>query len=264
MLKIAVNGAAGRMGQRLVALIAETGDLELAAALEFESHPMLGGDAGDVAGLGRLGILLTPKLATRPDVLIDFSSPASAVARARECATAGTALVVGTTGLSPEQFATLQQAASKVPCVVAPNMSVGINVLAKLVRQAAAALGPEFDVEVIEAHHRFKKDAPSGTAIQLAKAAADGLGRNYDQAAVHGRRGITGERSRQEIGMHAVRAGDIVGEHTILFGALGEHLELRHSAHSRDTFARGAIRAARFVAGKKPGLYTMDDVLGLK
>jgi 4-hydroxy-tetrahydrodipicolinate reductase len=263
MLRIGVNGAAGRMGQRLIALVSEAKDMKLVAALERAGHESVGRDAGEVAGLGTLGLCITADIEARPDVLIDFSAPDSAVARARECAAAGVALVVGTTGLQPNHVAALEEAARKVPCVYAPNMSVGIAVLAKLVKAAAAALGPEYDIEVIEAHHRFKKDAPSGTALKLARAAADGLGRSLDQAAVYGRHGITGERPAGQIGIHAVRAGDIVGEHTVLFGSLGEHVELRHSAHSRDTFARGVLRAARFVASRKPAMYTMEDVLGI-
>jgi len=263
MLRIGINGAAGRMGRRLVALVAATDDMELVAALEREGHDALGRDAGEVAGAGRLGVPVTTTIEARPDVLLDFSSPESAVARARQCAKVGTALVVGTTGLDADQLSALKQAAEKVPCVFAPNMSVGLNVLAKLVKTAAAALGPDYDIEVVEAHHRFKKDAPSGTALKLARAAAEGLRRDLDEVGLYGRHGLTGERTPHEIGIHAVRAGDIVGEHTVLFGALGERVELRHVAHSRDTFARGALRAAHFAAGKKPGMYSMEDVLGL-
>ncbi len=252
------------MGQRLIALIRDAEDLELVLALESESHKLFGKDAGEVAGVGRIGVPITAGFAGRPDVLIDFSSPGSAVDCAGRCAEVGTALVVGTTGLTGEQMSALYEAARSIPCVYSPNMSVGVNVLAKLVKQAAAALGPEFDVEVIEVHHRSKKDAPSGTALKLARAAAEGLGRELDNVVVHGRSGMTGERRPAEIGIHAVRAGDIVGEHTVLFGALGEHVELRHVVHSRNTFALGALRAARFVAGKKPGMYSMDDVLEIE
>ncbi len=263
MLRIGINGAAGRMGQRLVALASDAKDMTVVAALESEGHEAVGRDAGEVAGIGILHLPITTAIEARPDVFIDFSSPDATVARVGECAQVETALVVGTTGLRPDQVAALKQASTTVPVVYAPNMSVGINVLAKLVTEAAAALGPDFDVEVIEAHHRFKKDAPSGTALKLAQAAAEGLNRDLDKVGVYGRQGQVGQRAAHEIGVHAVRAGDIVGEHTVLFGALGEHIELRHSAHSRDTFVRGALRAAHFVAGKKPGMYTMEDVLGL-
>ncbi len=263
MLRIAISGAAGRMGQRLVALASETDDMTVVAALEHNDCPLLGRDAGEVAGIGTIDVPLTTSIDARPDVLIDFSAPDSTIKRARECAEGDIALVVGTTGLSPDEVSELHDIARSAPCVYAPNMSAGISVLAKLVKLAAEALGPDFDIEVIEAHHRFKKDAPSGTAIKLAQAAADGLGRDLDEVGVYGRHGIVGERTGQEIGMHAVRAGDIVGEHTVLFGSLGEHVELKHSAHNRDTFVRGAIRAAQFVAGKRPGLYTMEDVLGI-
>ena len=263
MLRIGINGAGGRMGRRLVALVSESSDMSVVAALECDDNDLLGRDAGEAAGIGTIGVPVTTEIDAPPDVLIDFSSPGSTVARARECAKAEIALVVGTTGLDAGQVSALEAAARTVACVYAPNMSVGVNVLAKLVKLAAQTLGPDFDVEIIEAHHRFKKDAPSGTALKLARAAAEGLGRELDEAAVYGRHGIVGERTAQEIGVHAVRAGDIVGEHTVLFGALGEHVELKHSAHSRDTFARGALRAAQFVADKKPGMYTMEDVLGI-
>ena len=263
MLRIGISGAAGRMGQRLIALASEANDMTVVAALEHADCDLLGRDAGEVAGIGTIGVPITTGIGTKPDVLIDFSAPGSTVDRANECARSGIALVVGTTGLTPDQVSLLRQAAQSVPCVYAPNMSAGISVLAKLVKLAAEALGPDFDIEVIEAHHRFKKDAPSGTALKLAEAAAEGLNRNLGEVGVYGRHGIVGERTAQEIGMHAVRAGDIVGEHTVLFGSLGEHVELKHSAHSRETFVRGAIRAAQFVAGKKPGLYSMEDVLGI-
>ena len=263
MLRIGINGAAGRMGQRLVALASEARDMTVVTALERDDCDFLGRDAGEVAGIGSIGVPITASIDARPDVLIDFSAPKSAVKRAHECAKSEIALVVGTTGLRPEEVSALKEVARSVPCVYAPNMSAGISVLAKLVKLAAEALGPDFDIEVIEAHHRFKKDAPSGTALKLAEAAAEGLNRNLGEVGVYGRHGIVGERTAQEIGMHAVRAGDIVGEHTVLFGSLGEHVELKHSAHSRETFVRGAIRAAQFVAGKKPGLYSMEDVLGI-
>ncbi len=263
MLRIGINGAAGRMGRRLVALVSAAEDMNLVRALEREGHESIGKDAGELAGAGNLGVAITTTLEAGADVLIDFSSPESTVARAQDCAKLRTALVVGTTGLSPQQVSALKRSARAIPCVYAPNMSVGLNVLSGLVKAAAAALGPDYDVEVIEAHHRFKKDAPSGTALKLARDAADGLQRDLDEVAVYGRHGHTGERTASEIGLHAIRAGDIVGEHTVLFGALGEHVELRHSAHTRDTFARGALRAARFAAGKKPGMYSMEDVLGI-
>jgi 4-hydroxy-tetrahydrodipicolinate reductase len=263
MLRVGVNGAAGRMGRRLVALVAEADDLDLVAAIECDGHEALGRDAGELAGAGTLGVPLATTIEARPDVVLDFSAPDAAVACAEHCAGIGAALVIGTTGLSPDQIGRLEETARSVPVVFAPNMSVGVNLLARLVTEAARALGPDYDVEVIEAHHRFKKDAPSGTALKLARAAAEGLNRDLDDVGVCGRRGATGERTDREIGIHAVRAGDIVGEHTVLFGALGERLELRHVAQSRATFARGALRAARFVADKTPGLYAMEDVLSL-
>ena len=262
MLRIGINGAAGRMGQRLVALVKEQAGMQVVLALEAESHALIGKDAGEVAGIGNINVAISYNMRAKPDVLIDFSTPSSTAARVKEYSLAGSALVIGTTGLAPEQVAVIKEAAKHVPVVYSPNMSVGVNVLARLARLAASAVGPDFDIEVIEAHHRFKKDAPSGTALKLARAAAEGLGRSIDDVAVYGRHGLA-ERTRGEIGIHAVRVGDIVGDHTVLFAALGEHIELKHSAHSRDTFVRGAIRAARFVAGKKPALYSMEDVLGM-
>ncbi|MFW6159339.1 MAG: 4-hydroxy-tetrahydrodipicolinate reductase, partial [Planctomycetota bacterium] len=195
MLRIGVNGAAGRMGKRLVALVARADDLTLVCALEAEGHELCGRDAGEVAGAGAAEVPIASRMEARPDVMIDFSSPASAVARAAGCAAAGVALVVGTTGLDEDQVGELEAASKRVACVFAPNMSVGVTVLAILARRAAEALGPDYDVEVVEAHHRFKKDAPSGTALKLARAAADGLGRDLDAVAVYGRRGMTGERT---------------------------------------------------------------------
>jgi 4-hydroxy-tetrahydrodipicolinate reductase len=262
MLRIGVSGAAGRMGRRLVALVREADDLELVCSLESDGHDALGRDAGEVAGTGHIGVAVGTALAPAPDVLIDFTAPGPTVARARACADAGVRMVAGTTGMTDGQVEALRDAARQVAILFAPNMSVGVCVLSKLVREAAAALGDDYDVEIIETHHRFKRDAPSGTAKKLARAAADGLGRNLGECGVYGREGLVGERTRTEIGMHAVRAGDVVGEHTVLFGALGERIELRHVAQTRDTFARGALRAARFIADKPPGLYAMEDVLG--
>ncbi len=252
------------MGGRIIACAREEGDIEIAGAVDRPDHPARGRDAGDLAGAGRLSLPLTGSLEEvidSGDVVIDFSAPLSTLENAAVAAAHGKALVVGTTGLSPDQETRLQEIAAGVACVFSPNMSVGVNLLSRLVEETAAALGDGYDIEIVEVHHRFKKDAPSGTARMLAAAAARALVRDPDAVAVCGRKGMTGERTREEIGIHSVRAGDIVGDHTVIFSAPGERLELIHRAHSRDTFARGALRAARFAAAAPPGFYTMADVL---
>lgn len=261
-MKVAVNGAAGAMGRRIVALLAGTQDCRLVCALERPDHPALGQDAGLLAGVGALGVSLTAELGAEPDVLLDFSAPDSAMARVRECAAAGTAVVVGTTGLSDEQMRELkEEIAPRVPLLVAPNMSIGVNLLFRLAGEVARALGGGYDIEIVEAHHRRKKDAPSGTARELARRVCAALGRDPEVVLRFGREGLCGPRSADEIGVHAIRGGDVVGDHTVIFAAEGERLELVHKAGSRDVFARGAIRAAMFLAGREPGLYSMQDVL---
>lgn len=264
-LRVGVNGAAGRMGLMLVRLIADAADMKLSAALEAPDHPDMHRDAGILAGVGELDVNLSSDLsdAGTLEVMIDFSSPESTVACARLCADGGVPVVVGTTGLSDAEIETALSASTQVPMVFAPNMSVGVNVLLDLVSRAATMLGDDYDVEIVETHHRFKKDAPSGTALKFAERIAEATGRNLATDLVHGRHGQTGLRSKREIGIHAVRAGDVVGEHVVTFATLGERVELVHRAHSRETFARGALRAARFIVGKPAGLYTMTDVLGL-
>jgi len=263
MIKVGINGACGRMGRRLVALVHEADDLSLAAALESARHPAMGSDVGTATGGRAVGVPLVAEMPAGLEVLIDFSSPESTARRARECAARGTALVTGTTGLDDTQRAAVEAAAREIPCLASPNMSLGVNVLFRLVRQAAEALGRDYDAEIIEAHHRFKQDAPSGTALRLAEAVAEATGRDLDACLVHGRSGRTGERPQRQIGVHAVRGGDIVGDHTVSFIGLGERIEMTHRAQSRDTFCRGALAAARFLAGKPPGMYRMSDVLGL-
>lgn len=252
------------MGQRIITLASQNPEYKLVAALENADCPAIGRDAGELAGLGKIGVAIATSVSSKPDVLIDFSTPESTVARALEFAATGTPLVIGTTALTEIHISALKEAGEKVPCVFAPNMSAGVNVLGKLLKTAITALGPEYDIEIIEAHHRLKKDAPSGTALKLAKIAADASGGNAGERIVNGREGKETARTPGEIGVHAIRAGDIVGEHTIVLGGLGERLELKHIAHSRDTFARGALLAAKFVIGKKPSLYTMEDVLGIR
>jgi 4-hydroxy-tetrahydrodipicolinate reductase len=226
----------------------------------------VGKDAGAVAGVGETGVLIVDRAedAMRGgDVLIDFSAPAASLEHLRQAASLGLAAVVGTTGFDPAQHEAVSELAGRVRAVIAPNMSVGVNVLIALVRQAAGLLGGDFDVELVEAHHHFKKDAPSGTALALAEAAAEALGRDLSRVGVYGREGQVGERTHEEIGVMTLRAGDLVGEHTVMFGGVGERIELIHRAHSRDNFARGAIRAARWVMDRPAGIYSMADVLGL-
>jgi len=267
MIKVVVTGAGGRMGGRLVSLIKESSDLQLVGAVERKGHSAVGEDAGEVAGCGRLGITVSDDLtalADRAEVLIDFTAPEATLANLEVMAARRKAMVIGTTGLSPEQLAALRARSKQIPCVFAPNMSVGINVILKVLAQMARALGEDYDIEVLEAHHRLKKDAPSGTAIKLAQVLAEAAGKDLDAVAAYGRKGVIGERKWGEIGMQVIRAGDIVGDHTVLFGGMGERIEITHRAQSRDTFARGALRAARWVVKQPPGLYDMQDVLGLK
>jgi len=264
--EIVLAGAAGRMGSRIVALLREAADLRLAAALEASGHPAVGADAGEVAGVGRLGVAIgdDAKAALRRDrVLVEFSVPDASLAHLRLVADAGARAVMGTTGFSPTQREEVGTLARRAPIMLAPNMSVGVTVALKVLADMARALGDEYDVEITEVHHRFKKDAPSGTAQAMAEVIAQALGRDLSRDAVHGRQGLPGERTRREIGVFALRSGDVVGEHTVSFGTLGERLELTHRAHSRDTFAHGALRAARWIAGRPPGLYSMQDVLGI-
>jgi 4-hydroxy-tetrahydrodipicolinate reductase len=261
-MRVAVNGAAGAMGKRIVALLAQTDDCELVAALERSDHPDLGEDAGTQAGTAPLGVQLSSALSGDPDVLVDFSSPGATLGRAKKCADLGIAVVIGTTGLSAEQLAEVEtQVASRVPVLVASNMSLGVNLMFALTEQVARALPEGYDVEIVEAHHRRKKDAPSGTAMELARRTAAAVARDPEEVVSHGRRGAVGPRKPEEIGVHAIRGGDIVGEHTVIFAAEGERIELTHRASSRDIFAWGAIRAARFLAGQGAGMFSMEDVL---
>ena len=261
-MRIAVNGAAGAMGKRVIVAAVQSEDCDVVAALESPGHPDLAKDAGIGAGVEPLGIAISSELTGDPEVLVDFSVPAATLGRARECAEAGVAVLIGTTGLSAEQRSEIEdEVAARVPVLIAPNMSVGINALYDLVERAAEVLGQGYDVEVIEAHHRRKKDAPSGTAMELARRLCAALEREPETVLLYGRQGQVGQRTGQEIAVHAVRGGDIVGDHTVLFAGPGERIELTHRASSREVFARGAIRAARFLQGRAPGLYAMRDVL---
>ena len=267
MVRIIVSGAAGRMGMRLVALAQDTPGLQLSGAIEVQNHPNLGKDVGDTAQCGHAGMAITDDLTsclTASDVVIDFTSPASCLKNMQQVVKATKCMVIGTTGFSEQELGQLKDLARSIPCVFSPNMSVGVNVLLSTVGKIARALGETYNIEVIEAHHNKKKDSPSGTALKLAEALADGMDWDLKEVGVYSRHGITGERKTKEIGMQTIRAGDIVGDHTVLFGGPGERIEITHRAHTRDTFARGALRAAMWVANKPPGLYSMADVLGLE
>ena len=268
--KVLLMGAAGRMGQAMTRLLAAGAipGLELAGAVDRADSPLAGQDAGTAAGARALGARISgdldAALAARPDVAVDFSFHAATAAAAAKVAAAGVPWVVGTTGLDDAEKAAVAQAARKIPVVLAANMSLGVNLLFALVEQAARALkGRGYDCEIVERHHRRKKDAPSGTALFLGEAAARGYGWNLKDVAVDGRSGLPGERPEKEIGFHAVRGGDVVGDHTVLFAADGECVELSHRATSRDTLAIGALRAAAWLPGRAPGLYGMRDVIGL-
>ncbi len=260
---IAINGAAGRMGQRLVALSREDHQLAIVAALDASGHSNLGRDAGEVAGVGPIGIPITAELdqSARVECVVDFSAPEGTMAVLKTCAARRIPLVVATTGHTPEQRREIEATAHETAVLMAPNMSLVVNVLFKLTQVASQLLrGHGYDVEIVERHHRFKKDSPSGTALHFAKIVQDIQGQTK---ILHGREGVIGERSADEIGIHAVRSGDNVGEHTIIFSTLGETMELVHRGHSRDAYARGALQAAKYLAGRPPGRYSMKDVLGL-
>lgn len=255
------------MGSRVVACLREEKDLRLVGALEAPGHPTIGRDAGEVAGIGRTGVAVSADpvaLLVAARILIEFSTPEASLEHLRAAARAGARAVIGTTGFSQAQREEIAALAREAPVLLSPNMSVGVNLAFKVLAQIASVLGDEYDVEITEIHHRGKKDAPSGTALRMAEVIAQALGRDLGRVAVYGRQGMPGERSRQEIGILSLRSGDVVGEHTASFGTLGERLELTHRAHSRDTFARGALRAAKFISRASPGLYSMQDVLGLK
>lgn len=263
-IRIAVNGAAGRMGRRIVALAHEDPNLEIAAALEAPGSPHIGADAGELAGVGAIGVPLRDQLAERVDAVIDFSTPEGAVAIAEVCAARGIPLVAATTGLSAAQQQAIHEAAHRAPVVFAPSMSLAVNVAMMLVREAARALKDlpsGVDVEIVERHHRFKEDAPSGTALRFGRIVAEEMGQTRH---IHGREGRVGQRPRDEIGYHALRTGDNVGEHAIIFGMMGETLSIDVRGHSRDSYAHGALAAAKFVVAQQPGLFDMSDVLGLR
>ncbi len=267
MTRIAIVGATGRMGKALIEACVQTKDVQLTAAFDHAGCKVLGSDAGELAGVGRLGITVGSDVAARCadfDVLIDFTRPEATLAHLAICRKAGKRLVIGTTGFSPEQREEIAAASRDIGIVFAPNMSVGVNLCFKLLDLAARVLGDEVDIEIIEAHHRHKVDAPSGTALRMGEVVANALGRDLKDCAVYGREGVTGERERKTIGFATIRAGDIVGDHTVLFAGAGERVEITHKASSRLTFANGALRAAGWLMARDQGLFDMQDVLNLK
>jgi 4-hydroxy-tetrahydrodipicolinate reductase len=266
VVELVVAGAAGRMGGRIIALARDAADLRIVGAFERPGHPALGRDAAEVAGVGRLGVSIAADpgpLLTPGRVLVEFTAPEPSLEHLRLAAARGAGAVVGTTGLEPTQVEEVRRLAARIPVLLSPNMSVGVNLAFRVLALMAKALGDDYDVEITEIHHRMKKDAPSGTAAKMAEVVATALGRRIEETGIYGRHGLVGERTSKEIGVHALRGGDVVGEHTVVFSAVGERLELTHRAHSRDTFGQGALRAARFIATAPPGLYSMHDVLGL-
>lgn len=267
MVKAIVAGAAGRMGGRIIHMIGLSKEVALGGAFEKPGHPALNQDVGQLAGVGPLGIKVAgclEEVAANGDVLIDFTHPEATLGNLRVAASRGLAVVIGTTGITGKMLDEVKELGASVRCVMSPNMSVGMNVMFKIAGDMARILGKDYDMEILEIHHRLKKDAPSGTAMRLAQVLADSTERRLDEVAVYERKGMIGERTDQEIGIQTWRAGDITGEHVLMFGGVGERLELIHRAHNRDNFARGAIKAAAWVAGCKPGLYDMQDVLGLR
>ena len=267
MSNIAIFGANGRMGRVLIEAIEQSAEDKLAAASVRTTSSFVGLDVGELAGIGKKGLLVCADLSAhieKVDVMIDFTLPAALTENLAFCVTHNKPIIIGTTGLNTQQKMALDSASKLIPIVFAANYSVGVNLMLNLVRKAAAVMADTADIEILETHHRFKKDAPSGTAMAIGEAIADEIGRDLSECAVYGREGETGERNHQTIGFATVRAGDVVGEHTALFADIGERLEITHKASSRLTFAKGAVKAASWVINKPAGLYNMQDVLGFK
>ena len=267
MTRVAIVGAGGRMGRVLIEAVTNVEGMSVTAATERPGSSLLGTDAGELAGVGNLGVALVDDLAKVVDdfdVVIDFTGPAPTMAHLEVCKAHGKRMVIGTTGLTDEQKQALADAAEGIAIVFAPNMSVGVNLCLKLLDMAARVMGDDVDIEIVEAHHRHKVDAPSGTALRMGEVVADALGRDLKECAVYGREGQTGERDRKTIGFETIRAGDIVGEHTVMFADIGERVEITHKASSRMTFAKGAARAAEWIMAHDKGLFDMQDVLGLR
>jgi 4-hydroxy-tetrahydrodipicolinate reductase len=264
MINVIVCGGYGKMGSAVARLIYQNEDMKLVGIIESPSHPQKGKDWGIAVGLGKTGIIIKDNLEEiiqNTDQIVEFTNPQVSLEHLGIASKYKKAMIMGTTGFSPKEIEEINKSAQGIPFLLSPNMSLGVNLLFKLTAETAASLSDDYDIEIVEAHHRFKKDAPSGTAKKLAQEIAKAKNVNLDDVIIYGREGITGERKRGEIGIHSIRSGDITGEHTVMFTALGERLELTHKAHSRDTFAYGTIQAIKFMKGKPAGFYEMKDVL---
>ena len=264
MVNVVINGACGRMGRLIIQGVSLQKDMQIVGAIEYSGHPDLGSDAGVIAGISEIGVPITDDLRTvldSSDVIIEFSKPDVTIKHLRQVVDADKAMVIATTGFSTDEQTTVQDLASKIRCVMAPNMSLGINVMIQALELVAKALGDDYDIEVIEAHHNHKADSPSGTALRLAETVANALGRDLSEVGVYGRHGIVGARPHKQIGVHAIRGGDIAGDHTVMFATEGETLSVVHRAHSPEAFAKGAIRAARWVVNASRGLHDVSEVL---
>ena len=264
MIRVIINGACGRMGRLIIQGVAQQADMELAGAIEFSEHPQIGNDAGVVAGIGEIGVAVTGELndvLESADVVIEFSKPEVTLQHLRQVVAADKAMIIATTGFNPDELATVEKLASQIRCVMAPNMSLGVNVMIQALELIAKALGDEYNIEVIEAHHNHKADSPSGTALRLAETVAAALGRDLAEVGIYGRHGIIGPRPQNQIGIHAIRGGDIAGDHTVLFATEGEQLSVVHRAHTPEAFAKGALRAARWVVNAPKGLHDVSEVL---
>jgi 4-hydroxy-tetrahydrodipicolinate reductase len=267
MIKAIVTGAGGRMGGRIITLLSADDDIKLAGAVEQKGHVLIGKDVGESLGLGKTGIVVDDDTAAcikNGDVVIDFTHHEVSLKNLEIAAEKNRAIVIGSTGFTAAEMGRIKELALTTRCVLSPNMSIGVNVMFKVLEYVAGILGDAYDVEIVEAHHHLKKDAPSGTALKMAQIISEKLGRDLDKVGVYARKGMVGERTRAEIGIQTVRAGDIVGEHMVMFGGVGERLEFIHRAHSRDNFARGAILAAKWIVDQKNGFYDMQDILGIR
>ncbi|WP_041421781.1 4-hydroxy-tetrahydrodipicolinate reductase [Shewanella sediminis] len=265
-VRVAITGGSGRMGRTLIEAARQQPSILLGAAIERAGSTLIGVDAGELAGVGAMNVAITDsldKVVDDFDILIDFTSPEASIVHTDWCARNGKAIVIGTTGFNHAQKEQISAYSESTPIVMAPNMAVGVNLMWKLLEVAAKVMGDYTDIEIIEGHHRYKKDAPSGTALKMGEVIAEALGRDLEKCAEYGREGITGERDRETIGFSTIRAGDLVGEHTAMFADIGERIEITHKASSRMTFANGAMRAASWLAEEDPGLYDMQQVLGL-
>ena len=264
MIRVIINGACGRMGRLIIQGVTQQADMEIVGAVEYPEHPQIGSDAGVVAGISEIGVAITGELndvLADADVVIEFSKPEATLEHLRQVVAADKAMIIATTGFNADELSAVKDLASQIRCVMAPNMSLGVNVMIQALELIAKALGDDYDVEVIEAHHNHKADSPSGTALRLAETVAAALERDLDEVGVYGRHGIVGARPKKQIGIHAVRGGDIAGDHTVLFATEGEQLSVVHRAHSPEAFAKGAIRAARWVVDAPRGLHDVSEVL---